>query len=173
MNDVGTEQQARINSYALDTTCAHLLTCAVAPTSGHSLLQDFHCRFRPLSERAMSQPSNPAQPGPPGGVERRVFSRRRLRGTGIFVPDDKPLATPTRITLVDISQSGIGFMTSKELLAGQLIRIELDTSSVPGRPKKGMVAEVRWSAPAPTPGQYRVGCAWTSRLSYADLLRFS
>ena len=118
------------------------------------------------------EPLDAGQAGPPPQTERRVFPRRRMRGSATFVPDDKPFAPGTRITLVDISQSGIGFFVAKELTPGQAIRIRLETSSVPGLPSGGLLAEVRWTAPAATPGQFRVGCAWTNRLSYADLLRF-
>jgi len=119
------------------------------------------------------EPLDAGQSGPPNQTERRVFPRRRMRGTATFVPADKPFAPGTRITLVDISQSGNGFFVAKELTPGQTIRIRLETSSGPGLPTGGLAAEVRWIAPAVTPGQFRVGCAWTARLSYADLLRFS
>ena len=121
----------------------------------------------------MPESINTGQPPTAERVERRGFPRRRMRGTASIVPADKPMSPGVRITLVDISQSGIGFLIAKELTLGQTIQIQLETSSVPGRPKGALQAEVRWTLPVAGSNQFRVGCAWSARLSYADLLNFS
>ncbi len=108
----------------------------------------------------------------PNRIERRGFPRHGLLGSAAFVPAHKPLASGVRITLIDISQSGIGFVVSEVLAPEQSIRIMLQTPRVDDQSGE-LLAEVRWIAPLGDTGVFRVGCAWTSHLSEADLLHLA
>src|SRR5439155_7851125 len=119
--------------------------------------------------RAMTEPIDSSKPSEPAPNDRRAFPRRRARGSATFTPADKPMAPSVTVTLVNISHSGIGFIVAKELKIGERILIELPGSASTGRPAP-FPAEVRWVCPGDRPGQFRVGCDWITRLSYADVL---
>lgn len=101
--------------------------------------------------------------------DRRTFPRRRPRGTASFVPADKPMAPSTSITLVNLSQGGVSFYSRKALAAGQRLSIDLQA---PGIAKPlSLQAEIKWVR-EDEKGKILVGCAWTQRVNYGDLIRF-
>lgn len=105
-----------------------------------------------------------------GYKDRRNFPRRRPRGTATVIPSDKPLAPTTSVTLVNISQGGVSFLAKKPLTPGQRIQIDL---LAPGHSRPlSLQAEVRWVSQSAKDGKHLIGCAWTQRVMYADLLRF-
>ena len=118
----------------------------------------------------MSAPPSPGVPAHTPPVERRSFLRRQARGGATIRPADKPLAPSVHVILVDISHGGIGVMTTKELVLGEHIIVDI-TSSAPSVHPHTFEAEVRWTAPGAQRGQYRVGCEWRERLSFADMQR--
>jgi c-di-GMP-binding flagellar brake protein YcgR len=119
----------------------------------------------------MSDPSICVAAVAPTFIEKRAFPRRRALANATFVPANRPLAPSVRIVLVDVSQGGVGFIVAKELKVGDVIMVEMQWS-VSNTRHTGREAEVRWVAPDSKPGQFRAGCSWTARLTYADLLRF-
>ena len=118
----------------------------------------------------MPEPTQSAGPALPTIEDHRLFPRRRARGAAGYRLADKPLAPLARVTLVDISQDGVCIVVGSELPVGRRIILELQAST--GAPLV-VEAEVCWSAPDSSPNQFRVGCNWSNRLSYADLQRFS
>src|SRR5262245_25427435 len=122
----------------------------------------------PTGAQPMSE--QPAASGSDSAIfkDRRGFPRRRPRGTASFVPTDKPMAPSTSIALVNLSQGGISFQSRKPLAAGQRLTIDLQA---PGIAKPlSLQAEVKW-AREEEGGKTLVGCVWTQRVNYGDLIR--
>ncbi len=118
----------------------------------------------------MNQPTPSFNPLLPGHKDRRNFPRRRPRGTASFVPAAKPMAPSSTITPVNISQGGVSFLASKPLEIGERILIDLLAPGY-GKPMT-LQAEVRWVGPSVKTGKHLIGCSWTQRIPYADLIRF-
>ena len=116
--------------------------------------------------------SSPQTTAGKSSVERRLFRRLRARGAASFRPADKPMATGIPIVLLDISHGGVGFTVARQLTAGQLLIIDMQSPMGSARPLS-LEAEVRWTLPTAKLGQLRVGCAWLHRLEFADLQRFT
>lgn len=100
--------------------------------------------------------------------DRRGFPRRRPRGSASIVPTDKPMAPSTSVTLVNLSQGGVSFIVRKPLAVGNRVTVDLQA---PGIAKPlSLQAEVKWVRVEE--GKSHVGCSWTQRINYADLIRF-
>jgi PilZ domain len=117
-----------------------------------------------MSEQATSSSSDSAI-----FKDRRGFPRRRPRGTAAFVPADKPMAPSTAVTLVNLSQGGVSFHSRKALAVGQRLSLDL---SAPGIAKPlNLQAHVKWIREEGE-GKFHIGCAWTQRVNYGELIRF-
>jgi hypothetical protein len=102
--------------------------------------------------------------------DRRGFPRRPPRGSATIVPADKIMAPSVIVSLINLSQGGVHFLTAKELAVGQRILVELLAPGV-GKPLK-VQAVVRWTGIDAKSGKIRVGCSWYQRLGYGDLVGF-
>jgi hypothetical protein len=117
-----------------------------------------------MSEQAASSGSDSAI-----FKDRRGFPRRRPRGNASIVPADKPMAPSTSVALVNLSQGGVSFYTRKALAVGQRVMIDLQA---PGIAKAlSLQAEVKWIS-VEEGGKFHIGCSWTQRINYGDLIRF-
>lgn len=81
-------------------------------------------------------------------IHRRNPTARRITGYAVAPPDDKT-EVPVTADVLDISESGMGLMTTCRLQPGHLLR--LSDASVHG------TAVVRWSEDADAPESYRAG----------------
>ena len=120
----------------------------------------------------MSETTSPSESAPVAPINNRAFVRRRSKGDAIVRLGDKPLDPSFRVAVTDISQSGIRFTVAKEFVLLQRIVIEIQLSASNSQLQR-RAAEVRWVEADNNPGQFRVGCAWIERLSYAELPRLA
>ncbi len=117
----------------------------------------------------------PTLPGPEpivSGADLRLFPRRRPRSSAAVRPANKPMAMLTRVKLTDISHGGVGFTGSARLELGQVIVIELQQTAGSSKPHS-LEATVRWVGVERNTGMFRIGCAWSQRLNFFDLQRYS
>jgi PilZ domain len=101
---------------------------------------------------------------------RRCFPRRAPRGTATMIADDQPGTAPVAVTLRNISQGGVGFISPQQVTVGQRIKISLRGLAL-SRPLT-VAAEVRWVGYDKAQRAYRVGCSWVERLTYAHIILF-
>lgn len=101
---------------------------------------------------------------------RRALPRHHTRATARFQPNALGLGPYCDATLIDISEDGVGFLTSKALAPRTTLTLTLSTSA--GRTLE-IQAEVRWAAAESSNNKFRIGCRWSRRLSYPELQQFS
>ncbi len=114
----------------------------------------------------MPQPnlSTPAEPLPrPIGVERRAWVRFSLRKlTFCHALAAQPYDRWWRATVHDISISGIGLISTRQIPPGTLLAIELEGVA------RLMLARVVHGTPE-TEETWKLGCEFLSKLSDAEL----
>lgn len=104
----------------------------------------------------------------PDECDHRAFPRRRAKGWAEYHSPGPGAGRPPRAKLLDISQSGAQLLVPDAVEAGDELEVEL---AAPGRRKLRRRAVVRWVVPAPD-RQWRIGCEWEHRLSFAELTSF-
>jgi len=106
---------------------------------------------------------------PPRLLERRAFQRRRAKGRARFRAINQPFSPGVCARLQDISQGGVGVVTSEPFAVSTIVEIELEPSA--GSYRLPRLAEIRW-VKVEADGQYRLGCCFEKRLTSAEMQRF-
>jgi len=97
---------------------------------------------------------------------RRRHARHPGRAQAEVVRESDPLRHVVRVELVDVSISGVGFVSTVPLKADERIRVRL--RNVVQRFLKEVRAVVRWSMPT-AEGQYRIGVEVLQPFSALDM----
>lgn len=110
-----------------------------------------------------------ADEGPSAPRNRRAVPRHQARGSARLQPNALGLGPACDATLIDISEDGVGFWTTKSLAPRTVITLILSTA---GRTLE-VKAEVRWAAAEIGDKRFRVGCRWSRRLTYSEVQQFT
>jgi hypothetical protein len=87
-------------------------------------------------------------------ADRRRHSRHPGRAQAEIVRESDPLRHVLRVEMIDVSISGVGFLSSMALKPDERVRVRL--RNVVQRFLKEVRAVVRWTMPT-TDGQFRIG----------------
>jgi hypothetical protein len=107
-----------------------------------------------------------ASSGSPKPQERRVFPRRGARGLALYRPANRPFNPAVRARLVDIAPDGIGGVSPEPLAVATAVEVELEAAA--GSYRLVRQAEIRWVTAQPD-GQFRFGCCFAQRLTFAQM----
>jgi len=87
-------------------------------------------------------------------ADRRRHARHPGRAQAEVVRESDPLRHVVRVEMIDVSISGVGFLSTMSLKPEERVRVRL--RNVVQRFLKEVRAVVRWNMPTPE-GQYRIG----------------
>jgi hypothetical protein len=99
-------------------------------------------------------------------AERRRHARHPGRAQAEIVRESDPLRHVVRVEMIDVSISGVGFVSAVPLKPEERIRVRL--RNVVQRFLKEVRAIVRWSTPNPD-GTYRIGVEVQQPFSALDM----
>src|SRR5262249_51361287 len=131
------------------------------------LLFPLHRERCPMSETAHEESAQAKQER--RMRERRAFRRRPLRATLRYQADSMGLGGVIEGVPADISEDGVGFITSKPPAIRSVITVVISRKSINREIRRP--AEVMWMS-ALEEGRYRVGCRWERRLSFSEMQQF-
>jgi hypothetical protein len=126
----------------------------------------------PTSSKTVVQEPQSAPADPPAkGTrrERRAFRRRPVRAKVRIQIDPLGMAPFVEVSPLNFSEGGICFVTTKELVAGKHLTIDIQRAGT-GKQLK-TEAEILWTK-AVAENKFHVGCQWKRRLNFTDLQHF-
>ena len=106
-----------------------------------------------------------------GTRDRRESRRLLTRFAGLLHSSDDPCA-PDPVELHDVSATGVGFSSARELTIGQSVVLTLQSTDNSNPPER-LHAVVVWTVSREDVERCRVGCHWRRPLNDDELTRIT